>query len=83
MSERLERLLREIGAEKAAAMAELGLAFDGPLLVAGSDTAEAAIERRLQRVPVPLRQDAAERIRRQVLLLPWLHARRVQGDAAA
>jgi hypothetical protein len=82
MSEKLDRLLREIEAEKRAAMAELGLAFNGPLLVAGSDTAEAAIERRLQRVPAPLRQDAAERIRRQVLLLPWLYRRRVQGDAA-
>jgi hypothetical protein len=82
MSEKLDRLLREIEVEKNAAMAELGLAFDAPLLVAGNDTAEAAIERRLQRVPAPLRQDAAERIRRQVLVLPWLNRRRVQGDAA-
>ena len=43
MSERLERLLREIEAEKAAALAELGLAFDGPLLVIGDLTPAEAI----------------------------------------
>lgn len=82
MSERLERLLREIEAEKAAALAELGLAFDGPLLVVGATSVAEAIERRLQRVPEPLRKDAAARLSRSVVRLPWLHGRRLTGAAS-
>lgn len=82
MSERLERLLREIEAEKAAALAELGLAFDGPLLVIGDLTPAEAIERRLQRVPEPLRQEASARMARCIVRLPWLQGRQVSGAAA-
>lgn len=79
MSERLERLQREIAAEKQAALAELGLAFDGPLLVRGDQTPEQVIGARLARVPVQLRDEARLRLRRSVVLMPWLRGRQVQG----
>lgn len=82
MSERLERLLREIEAEKAAALSDLGFAIDGPLVVVGDTSPAAAIERRLQRVPEPLRQEAATRLSRSVVRLSWLHGRRMTGAAS-
>lgn len=82
MSERLERLLREIEAEKAAALAELGLAFDGPMLVTGDATPNEVIERRLQRVPQALHAEARMQMLRHVVALPWLKGRRVTEAAA-
>lgn len=75
MSERLERLQREIASERALLLAELGLAFDGPLLVVGRETADQAIQKRLRHVPEMLRQDAESRLRRSVVALPWLGSR--------
>lgn len=82
MSERLERLQREIAAEREAALAELGLSFDGPLVAAGDADPVAVIEARLARVPVQLRDEASVRLRRAIVRLPWLRGRRVQGAAA-
>ena len=77
MSERLERLQREIALEKAAVLAELGLAFDGPLLITGQASVEAAIRKRLARIPEVLRADAESRLRRVILVMPWLSGRDV------
>jgi hypothetical protein len=82
MSERLERLQREIAAERAAVLAELGLSFTGPLLVQGDQDATAMIETRLARVPAQLRDEARVRLRRSIVLMPWLRGRRVQGAQA-
>lgn len=82
LSERLERLQREIAAEREAALAELGLSFDRPLLVAGDADPVAVIEQRLARVPVQLRDEARVRLRRSVVTMPWLHSRRLQGVPA-
>lgn len=82
MSERLERLLREIEAEKAAALSDLGFAFDGPLVIMGDMSPADAIEIRLRRVPGPLRQDAAARLTRSIVHLHWLHGRRIGGGAS-
>lgn len=81
MSERLERLRREIAAEREAAMAELGMST-GPLLVPGDVDATAVIEARLARVPAPLRDEARVRLRRSIVAMPWLRGRRVQGVQA-
>lgn len=78
MSERLERLRREIAAEREAAMAELGMST-GPLLVPGDVDPTAVIETRLARVPLQLRDDARIRLRRSIVAMPWLKGRRVQG----
>jgi hypothetical protein len=78
MSERLERLKREISAERDAVLAELGLSFTGPLLVPGDVDATAVIEARLARVPVQLRDEARIRLRRSIVAMPWLKGRRVQ-----
>ena len=80
MSERLERLQREIASEREAALAELGLSFDRPLLVAGDADPAAVIEQRLARVPVQLRDEARTRLRRSIVVMPWLRGRRVQGQ---
>lgn len=80
MSERLERLQREIAAEREAALAELGLSFDRPLLVAGDADPTTVIAQRLARVPVQLRDEAQTRLRRSIVVLPWLRGRRVQGQ---
>ena len=82
MSERLDRLLREIEAQKSAALADLGLAFDGPLLVVGDTTPAEVIQRRLQRVPEAFRQEASARMTRSIVRLPWLQGRQVSGAAA-
>lgn len=79
MSERLERLQREIAAEREAAMAELGLNFDGPMLVPGDADAATVIEQRLARVPMQLREEARMRLRKAIVPMPWLRGRRVQG----
>ena len=78
MSERLERLQREIAAERDAVLAELGLSFTGPLLVPGDVDATAVIESRLARVPVQLRDEARIRLHRSIVAMPWLKGRRVQ-----
>jgi hypothetical protein len=82
MSERLERLQREIAAERDAVLAELGLSFTGPLLVPGDVDPTAVIEARLARVPVQLREEARVRLRRSIVAMPWLRGRRVQGAQA-
>lgn len=82
MSERLERLQREIAAEREAALAELGLNFSGPVLVLGGADPAKVIEARLARVPVQLREEARVRLRRSVVTMPWLHSRRLQGVPA-
>lgn len=79
MSERLEKLKAAIAAEREAALAELGLNFDRPVIVAGDENPAAVIEARLARVPVQLRDEARVRLRRSVLVMPWLRGRRVQG----
>lgn len=80
MSERLERLQREIAAERAAVLAELGLAFDGWLLVIGGQTPDEVIDRRLERVPAELHPEARTQMLRQVVRLPWLTGRRLQSQ---
>ncbi len=83
MSERLERLQREIEAERQAVLEELGLSFNGPVLVAG-DAADAArvIEARLARVPELVRDQARRRMQASALVMPWLKGRRVGGQSA-
>lgn len=80
MSERLERLQREIAAERASVLAELGLAFDGPLLVVGALSVDDAIEQRLRSVPQVLRAEAMARLRRSAMVMPWLHSRNLSGS---
>lgn len=82
MSERLEKLKAAIAAEREAALAELGLNFDRPVIVAGDETPAAVIEARLARVPVQLRDEARVRLRRSVVVMSWLTGRRVQGVQA-
>jgi hypothetical protein len=81
MSDRLERLRNEIAAEKAAVLNELGLSFSGPLLVPGDVDPTTAIETRLARVPAQLRDEARVRMRRAILVMPWLRGRRVGVQA--
>lgn len=83
MSERLEKLRREVAAEKAAVLAELGLSFDGPLLVMGSQDANTVINTRLAKVPEPLRQDARLRMLRSMVRLPFITSRRVATGVQA
>ena len=78
MSERLERLRLQISAERDAVLAELGLSFTGPLLVPGDVDPAAVIEARLARVPAQLRDEARSRLRRSIVLMPWLRGRQVQ-----
>jgi hypothetical protein len=78
MSERLERLRREIEIERQAALSDLGLTFDGPLLVAGGhDEAMKVINDRLARVPSILRDEASRRMRVAVVCMPWIAGRKV------
>lgn len=84
MSERLERLQREIETERQAVLAELGLSFAGPVLVpGGAAEADRLIEQRLARVPEMLRAEARARMRAQAVLMPWLAGRRVSCAGAA
>jgi allophanate hydrolase subunit 1 len=80
MSDRLERLQREIEAERQLALSELGLATDGPLIVFGDKSAQQVVRDRLARVPEMLRDEVAARMR--VISLPWVRGRRVQGVQA-
>lgn len=81
MSERLERLQREIEAERALALAELGLSFDGPLLVTGTQQLDQVIAARLARVPEMLHTEARLRMQAAVVFMPWLTGRKVRsGD---
>ncbi len=77
MSERLERLQREIAAEKQAALAELGMSFSGPLLILGDRDVGQVIAQRLEQVPAILRIEGELRLRQSVLRLPWVVGRRV------
>jgi len=77
MSERLERLQREIAVEKELALAELGLSFQGPLLVYGSQTPRQVIDARLANVPTALHEEATTQMMRHLIVLPWLDGRRV------
>lgn len=80
MSDRIEKLRTAIAVEKAAVMEEMGLNCSGPLLIAGDVDPTAVIEQRLSRVPAQLRDEARARLRRSVLVMPWLRGRRVQGQ---
>ncbi len=77
MSERVERLRREIEAERAAVMAEHGLHFDCPIVVRGGEKPDEVIQRRLERVPAGLKDDARLRMARHLVMLPWLTSRKV------
>ncbi len=81
MSERLEKLRREVEHEKALLMQELGLSFTGPLLVMGSQNASALIQGKLARIPAPLRAEAESKLMSSLVRLPWLDSRRVGGRA--
>lgn len=76
---RIEALRAAIEAEKVAVMAELGLAFDGPMLVVGPGSVDEAIERRLRSVPRLLHADAIVRLRRSAMVMPWLNGRNLGG----
>ena len=78
MSERLDRLRRDIEAERALALAELGLSFDGPLLVRGDQMPEAIITARTSKLPEALRDEAQARMRAAVVWMPWLVGRDVR-----
>lgn len=82
MSERLERLQREIAEEKAAALADLGLSFEAPVLLRANQTPAEVIALRLSRVPAMLRADATHRMRRAIVSLPWLSDRAISGTHA-
>jgi hypothetical protein len=77
MSERLERLQREIEAERALALAELGLSLNAPLLVTGQQQLDEVIADRLAGVPELLRSEAQSRMQAAVVFLPWLTDRKV------
>jgi hypothetical protein len=77
MSERLERLQREIEAERALALAELGLSLNAPLLVTGKQQLDEVIADRLAGVPELLRNEARSRMQAAVVFLPWLTGRKV------
>jgi hypothetical protein len=79
MSERLERLQREIAAERVLALAELGLSFDSPLIVRGRQNPEHVIATRLARVPRLLHDEARMRMQAALVFMPWLNERRVAG----
>lgn len=79
MSERLDRLHREIAEEKAAALADLGLSFEAPMVLRANQTPAEAIAQRLARVPEMLRADATHRMRRSIISLPWLSTRNISG----
>ena len=80
MSERLDRLLREIEAEKALALQEAGLSFNGPVLVCGNVKLDQVIADRLQSIPKMLHQEAESQMRRNAVVLPWLTHRKVAAN---
>ncbi len=80
MSERLERLRREIEVERKAALADLGLAFDSPILICGAASVQEVIAQRLEQVPSMLRADAEAAMQRHAVRLPWLTRRRVAAS---
>ena len=83
MSERLERLQREIAAEREAVLSELGMSFAGPLLVQGDRAdAERVIAQRLARIPALLHDEARRRMRASAVCVPWLKDRRIPGATA-
>ena len=82
MSERLERLQREIAVERALALAEIGLSFDSPLIVRGGQAPEQVIAARLARVPQLLHDEARLRMQAALVFMPWLTGRRIASGVS-